>query len=257
MPRVKGFPERGGLVVCSVTSVKDFGAFVTLDEYDDKEGFIHIRDAATGWVKYLRDYIREGQKIVCKVLGVDPGKGHIDLSLKSVNEHQKREKIQQWKNEKKAEKLVEIVAERMSISIDDAYDEFANELLDTYETLYGAFEAFAVSPEEMTEEYTGAWVQTFLDVAQENVAVPTVEISGILELRCSGPEGVEHIRDALIKGRNAAGGAKADITCVGCPNYRIVVTAGDYKEAEEIMKAISSVAIKAMESAGGEAALKR
>ena len=89
MPRNKGFPERGELVVCSVISVKDFGAFVTLDEYNDKEGFIHIRDAATGWVKYLRDYIREGQKVVCKVLGVDPSKGHIDLSLKSVNAHQR------------------------------------------------------------------------------------------------------------------------------------------------------------------------
>ncbi len=257
MPRDKGFPERGELVVCSVTSVKDFGAFVTLDEYDDKEGFIHIRDAATGWVKYLRDYIREGQKVVCKVLGVDPSKGHIDLSLKSVNAHQKREKIQQWKNEKKAEKLVEIIAERMSISVDDAYDQFANELIGAYETLYGAFEAFAISPDEMAEEYEGAWVQTFLDVAMENVAVPSVKISGILELRSFAPEGVDHIKSALIKGLEAAGDTEAEITCVGCPKYRIVITAEDYKEAEELMKVISSAAIKAMERTGGEASLKR
>ena len=139
MSRVRGFPENGELVVCTVKNVKNFGAFVTLDEYDDKEGFVHVRDVATGWVKYIRDFIREGQKIVCKVLGVDSSKGHIDLSLKSVNEHQKREKIQQWKNEKKAEKLVEIVAERMNISVDEAYDMFGNELLEVSETLYGAF----------------------------------------------------------------------------------------------------------------------
>ena len=114
MSRTRGFPENGELVVCTVTSVKNFGAFVTLDEYDDKEGFVHVRDVASGWVKYIRDFIREGQKIVCKVLGVDSAKGHIDLSLKSVNEHQKREKIQQWKNEKKADKLLEIVADRLS-----------------------------------------------------------------------------------------------------------------------------------------------
>ena len=89
MSRARGFPENGELVVCTVTSVKNFGAFVTLDEYDNKEGFIHVRDVATGWVKYIRDYIREGQKIVCKVLGVDSQKGHTDLSLKSVNDHQK------------------------------------------------------------------------------------------------------------------------------------------------------------------------
>ncbi len=113
MVRTSEFPEESELVVCTVQNVKNFGAFVTLDEYGGKEGFIHIRDVATGWVKYIRDYVREGQKIVCKVLGVDMSKGHIDLSLKSVNEHQKREKIQQWKNENKAEKLMEIVAERL------------------------------------------------------------------------------------------------------------------------------------------------
>ena len=80
MSRAREFPENGELVVCSVTNVKNFGAFVTLDEYDGKEGFIHVRDIASGWVKYVRDFIREGQKVVCKVLGVDSQKGHIDLS---------------------------------------------------------------------------------------------------------------------------------------------------------------------------------
>lgn len=94
MARARDFPENGELVVCTVTRVKNFGAFVTLDEYDQKEGFIHVRDVTTGWVKYIRDYVREGQKVVCKVLGVDSQKGHIDLSLKSVNDHQKRERIQ-------------------------------------------------------------------------------------------------------------------------------------------------------------------
>ena len=116
------------MVVCSVQNVKNFGAFVTLDEYDDKEGFIHIRDVATGWVKYVRDYIREGQKVVCKVLGVDAKKGQIDLSLKSVNAHQKREKIKFWKTDKKAEKLMEIIAERMSITEDEAYNMFGYDL---------------------------------------------------------------------------------------------------------------------------------
>ena len=119
MPRVSEFPEEGELVVCTVQSVKNFGAFVTLDEYGNKEGFVHVRDVATGWVKYIRDYIREGQKVVCKVLGVDQSKGHIDLSLKSVNEHQRREKIQQWKNETKAEKLLASLAKRLkAIGVD-------------------------------------------------------------------------------------------------------------------------------------------
>src|SRR3989337_4504240 len=119
--RTKGaeyeFPEEAELVVCTVKDVKNFGAFVTLDEYEGKEGFIHIAEVSSGWIKYIRDYVREGQKLVCKVLRVDRDKGHIDLSLKAVNEHQKREKIQEWKNEQKAEKLLAISAERLGLHL--------------------------------------------------------------------------------------------------------------------------------------------
>ena len=257
MSRVRGFPENGDLVVCTVKNVKNFGAFVTLDEYDDKEGFVHVRDVATGWVKYIRDFVREGQKIVCKVLGVDSSKGHIDLSLKSVNEHQKREKIQQWKNEKKAEKLVEIVAERMSISIDEAYDLFGNELLEVYETLYGVFESAVSDQEEFLEDFSGDWIDTFLEVANENVAPPSVQIDGILEMSSSAPNGMELVKNALLKGLEASEDAKVEITCVGCPKYRVVVCASEYKEAEEILKRVSNAAIKAMTKSGGTAELKR
>jgi len=257
MSRAKGFPENGDLVVCTVTSVKSFGAFVTLDEYNDKEGFVHVRDVATGWVKYIRDFIREGQKIVCKVLGVDSSKGHIDLSLKSVNEHQKREKIQQWKNEKKAEKLIEIISERMAISVDDAYDMFGKDLLEVYETLYNAFESAVASYEEFIEDFSGDWIDTFMEVARENVTPPYVQIDGILEMTSSAPNGIELIKKALTEGLEAAGEAKASITSVGSPKYRIVVTASEYKEAEEIMKIVSTTAVSNLIAAGGTASLKR
>jgi len=258
MSRSKGFPDNGELVVCSVTSVKNFGAFVTLDEYDDKEGFIHVRDIASGWVKYIRDFIREGQKVVCKVLGVDSSKGHIDLSLKSVNDHQKREKVQQWKNEKKAEKLIEIVAERLSISVDEAYDEFGLELTEVYDTLYGAFEAIAANPDELREDYEGEWVEKFIEVAVENVSIPYVSIDGILEMKSMAPDGVEDIRKALMEGIAAAGDdAEVSITSVGSPKYRVVITADEYKIAEDVMKKVSNAAIKSLTKAGGEAVLKR
>jgi len=257
MSRAKGFPENGELVVCTVTSVKNFGAFVTLDEYNEKEGFVHVRDVATGWVKYIRDFIREGQKIVCKVLGVDSSKGHIDLSLKSVNDHQKREKIQQWKNENKAEKLVEIVAERMSISADDAFEMFARDLLEVYETLYGAFESAVAYPDEFMEDFSGDWIEVFMAVAKENVTPPFVEIDCILEMTSSAPDGIDLIKKALNAGLKAADGANAVITSVGSPRYRVVVTASEYKDAEDVLKKVTAKAMSEFTAAGGVVTLKR
>ena len=257
MSRSRDFPDNGELVVCSVVKVEKFGANVTLDEYDDKPGFIHVGDVTTGWVKYIRDYVKEGQKIVCKVLGVDSSKGHIDLSLKAVNNHQKAVKIQHWKNEKKAEKLVEIVAERLSITVDEAYKKFVDKILEDYDSLYEAFESVAIAPEEFKSEYKGKWVPTFIEVAVENVAPPSVQIDGILELKSYAPNGVEVIRNGLDAGLEFAEDAKVEITAIGSPRYRILITADEYKEAEELMKKISNVVVKSVVAAGGEASFKR
>lgn len=257
MVRTSEFPEESELVVCTVQNVKNFGAFVTLDEYGGKEGFIHIRDVATGWVKYIRDFVREGQKIVCKVLGVDLSKGHIDLSLKSVNEHQKREKIQQWKNENKAEKLMEIVAERLGTKVEACYDEFGYDLMETYGTLFGSFEQVATHPSSLEEEgFEGAWTAVFTEVAKENVTPSYVQIDGLLEMTCPMPDGVDRIRDALSAGMVSTR-EQVKIQYIGAPKYRVVVAAPDYKTAEEEMKAVTTDIIAKMQACGGKASFHR
>src|SRR6266542_736863 len=139
------WPDEGELVVCTVSNVKNFGAFVTLDEYESKEGIIHIAEVSAGWIKYVRDSAR----VVCKVLKVDQDKGHIDLSLKAVNEHQRREKIQEWKNEQKAENLLGIVATRLGKTPAECWEEFGYDLLPSFGTLYRAFQESVMEEKEI------------------------------------------------------------------------------------------------------------
>src|SRR5919108_4433655 len=134
MVRGKEYPDEGELVVGTVRLVENFGAFVKLEEYPDKEGFLHIAEVSAGWVKRIRDHVREQQRVVCKVLTVDRGRGHVDLSLKRVNDHQRREKIQDWKNEQKAEKLLEIVSTKLKKTPDECWTEFGSKLAEKYGT---------------------------------------------------------------------------------------------------------------------------
>jgi len=257
MPQRAEFPESGDLVVCSVTNVKNFGAFVTLDEFGGKEGFIHVRDVATGWVKYIRDHVREGQKVVCKVLGVDREKGHIDLTLKQVNEHARREKIQEWKNEKKADKLLEIVGVKMGKTVDEAYTEVGEKLVKEYGTLYGAFEDVNMNPDALKDlGLDKKWSAAIMEVAKENIELPSVTIDGVLELNCPAEDGIDHVEKALAAGLKSEEGA-VKIHYVGAPKYKITVTAEDYKIAEQEMKDSVQRISASIEKHGGSASFKR
>lgn len=243
MQRPDDFPEVGELIIGTVQTVKNYGAFIILDEYENKEGFIHITEVATGWIKYIRDFIRERQKVVCKVLRVDRSKGHVDLSLKQVNEHQRREKIQDWKNEQKARKLLEIAAEKLEMDLDACYEEFAHDLLDKYGGLYRALEEIAINPNILKEDgFSGGWVDVLTNVAVDNITPPFVKVSGYLDLTCPRPDGIVQIKNALLEAE------KTDVTelvvqYVGAPKYRIKVSAPDYKTAEEELKKASERAI--------------
>ena len=240
----KEYPDVGELVVGTVVKVQSFGAFVKLDEYPGREGFIHIAEIATGWVKRIRNHIKEKQKVVCKVLHVDTGKGHIDLSLKRVNEHQRRDKIQEWKNAQKAEKLLEMVAKQLGKTVEECYKEFGNELVKKYGTLYAAFEECAYDVETLKNDgFTGNWLKVFEEVAKNNITIPFVEIKGYVNVTSWLPDGIEHIKNALLEAEKSEyEDVEIQVKYIGAPQYMISVKAPDYKIAEdELRKAVGRI----------------
>src|SRR5207249_2411365 len=78
-------------------------AYVKLDEYAGIEGLVHISEISTTWVRNIRDHARAGQKLVLKVLRVNPQRNQIDLSLRRVTGRDKSEQKLEWKKERKAE----------------------------------------------------------------------------------------------------------------------------------------------------------
>ena len=108
----KEYPEEGDLVMCSVKEVFPYGAFVILDEYD-KEGMIHIKEISSSWVKNIRNHVREGQKIVCKVLKVDASKNHIDLSLRRVTSQQKKQKFKSLNEKRRAKNCLNFMPQTL------------------------------------------------------------------------------------------------------------------------------------------------
>ncbi|WP_313756490.1 bifunctional 4-hydroxy-3-methylbut-2-enyl diphosphate reductase/30S ribosomal protein S1 [Tissierella sp.] len=66
-----------------VQRLTDFGAFVDLGGVD---GLIHISDLSWNRVKHPSNVVKEGQKVLVKVLALDKEKGRISLGLKQTVE---------------------------------------------------------------------------------------------------------------------------------------------------------------------------
>lgn len=254
------WPDEGELVVATVYKVLNYGAFAKLEEYTGKEAFIHISEVSSGWVKNVRDYVKENQKIVSRVLRVNPKKGHVDASMKRIREDQRTKKIQQWKIEQKAEKFLELVAKSLDKNLDTAYDEVGYQLMDIFGDVYGAFETAAdEGVESLIEEgIPQDWAEAITEVAKKNITPPEVHISGYVDIKTFVPNGVEIITDAL-KTAEDNGDEEEEITvqCVGAPRYRITVKSSDYIIAEKSLKAAADRCIAVVEESGGTGSFLR
>lgn len=249
------WPEVDELVMCTVTKVFAQGAFVKLDEYQDKEGMVHISEVTSGWVKNIRDHVRERQKVVCRVLDVDKKKGHIDLSLRRVKGSQRRWKAQQWKREKKAEKLLERAAKQLGKSLDVAYEEVGFNLQEKFGDIYSAFEQVAAKGKGILKEIEidERWAETIAKFAA-SVEPPSFEVKGRIDLSCPASDGIDVIRSALINARETVERPDVEVETyyVGSPRYSIKISAPSYKIAEASLKKAVETAIATVEEAGGK-----
>ncbi|NQV09382.1 translation initiation factor IF-2 subunit alpha [Candidatus Woesearchaeota archaeon] len=246
----QGFPEEDEFVLCTVTNIQHHSVFVKLKEYD-KSGMIHISEVSPGRIRNIRDYVKEGKVVVCKVLRINIERGHIDLSLRRVTEGQKRNKTDEIKHEQKAEKIVEFVAKNLKIDVKKLYDEITEKIFKKYEMLYPCFEE-VITNEGLLKElgFKGKLEKELLEVIKQRIKPPEVLIGGKFTLTSFESNGIEIIKDALKRALNVD---KENITIsyMGGGNYKIAVKAGDYKTAEKILEDSTKIVLDSIEQNKG------
>jgi translation initiation factor 2 subunit 1 len=253
------WPEAGDLIIATVETVTDYGAYAKLDEYN-KRGLLHVSEISSSWIRNIRDFVRENQKMVLKVLRVDPEKGHVDLSLRRVTKREKIEKIKSWKKDRKAEALLRGVAEKVGLPVEEVYQK-AGLLI---EEKYGLYEGFEKVLKEGTETLTKLNIPediatAFAKVAEERIRIKMVKVRGTLEIRCMKPNGVKCIQNALIDTKKAqeTKDAKIEFCVIAAPRYSVEISAENWKRAEELLEKVSQNVITKITKAGGHGSFKR
>lgn len=252
MAKKDAYPEQGEFILATVKEVFRQGAFATLDEYGDKKGMLHISEISLKWVRNIRDYVKEGQKVVLKVLNVNPERGHIDLSLRRVNDAQRKEKLYEVKQKQRTKRVIELLTKELNLSKKDMETEILSKLKD-YASPYDGFEAIAGENELIEKLGIKKDLRAkLLDIITKNVKTPFVMVTGFVELKSYAPNGVDVIRESLIKIQKSGSKEEIEVSYVSAPIYRVKIQAEDYKSAEKLLHKSTDKGIRHMEKNQGK-----
>ncbi len=232
-------PEPGEIVICTVREITSHGIYVNLDQYNATNGFLHVSEISTGWVRNIDRVAKVQQKLVLKVIRADRSRKEIDLSLRQVTNEERRAKVIQWKRDERAHAIMNVVRKKTNLT-DAQLTDYVKRLEGEFGTLYEALEAAAkrgekvVAALELPEPVKNAIVET----ANEKIVPPKYEVGAIVEVSSRAPDGVEQVKKTLLSATSSLSSADVRITYAGAPRYRIRITADDYKQAEKVMSVV-------------------
>ena len=240
------WPEIGYVVIATVKRVESYGAYVGLDEFDGKEGLLHISEISSRWVRNIRNHVRPGQKVVLQVLRTDESKEQVDLSLRRVSRDEKRKKLEEWKKARKAETLLTQAAHDLNMDVNALYDSEGSKIVEYYGSLYEGLEAASKNGISALNEsgVSGELAEVLSEIAKDKIVFKGVTIQGVIEMTSLSNMGVEDIKIAFVDAAEVADEYESsiNITTLGAPKYRIELTADDYKKAELALdKTVSSI----------------
>jgi len=234
----KPMPEGGEVVICTVREITSHGIYVNLDQYDGMNGFLHISEITTGWVRNIERVAKVSQKLVLKVIRANKARREIDLSLRQVTNEERRAKVIERKREERAVAIMGAVKKKLNM--DETQAESLKEKLESqFGTLYEAFEMAARKGERYlsTLELLEEVAKVIAETAAEKIVPPSYEVGALVEISSRSPNGVEQVKKTLIAAASSPS-AEVHITYAGAPRYRVRVTADDYKQAEKALDGV-------------------
>ena len=231
-------PEPGEVVIATVREITSHGIYVNLDQYGAMNGFLHVSEISTGWVRNIERVAKPQQRLVLKVIRADRSRKEIDLSLRQVTNEERRAKVIEWKREERALAIMNGVKKRLGLA-DDKEREYISKLEEHFGTLYEALEATSKKGAKVLEtlQLPQDAAKAIAETAAEKIVPPKYEVGALVELTSRAPDGIDQVKKTLMAAADSSS-AEIRITYAGAPRYRIRITAEDYKQAEKAMDSV-------------------
>jgi len=244
--RKSGKPRKGELVICRIKKIHPNSVFAELIEYRTT-GMIHVSEVAKKWVRDIREFLKENQYVVCRVMGTEDHT--IALSVKRVHKDEANRKLNEFKRERRAEKMFEQAAKSLKKNLEQAYQEIGYTLLEEFGSLIKVFEAALKNPDLLVRKRVPkAWREALIQVAQKSYIEKIYTVKAKLNLISYKSNGIILIKNILKKAADAG----FDVRYISAPNYEIMGKGKNYKEIESRLQEMGAALIKEIERSGGE-----
>ena len=255
MVKRKGLPEWSELVLVTVERITPYAAWCKLIEYPEvNEGMIHVSEVAGKWIHDIRDFVKIKKQYVAKVIKIDYQKNSVNLSLKRVTPVDEREKMNTFRIEKRAEKMLEQAAKELGKNVGQVYEEIGFLLQEKFGEISVAFEESRKSKDELTKKgVPEEWAEVIAKIAEASFQEKETEIKAELELKSYAKDGVEKIKEVL---SNLAKNTGAVVKYISAPKYRIEVKGKEPKILEKKLVQELEAAVKQIEKFDGEGKYK-
>lgn len=231
MVKRKGYPNIGEKVIVTVINITPYSALCKLEEYPGKEGMIHISEVSGKWVRDIRKFVKLNKTYVAQVMRVNEKKGHINLSLKRVPRMEKKRKMQNYKREQKAEKILEKIAKDQKLTLDEVYEKIGFELQEKFGEMFRALDLAYESPEKlMNRGISEKWAKIIHKISKKNIKRKKVKIKAELDVKFFNGDGVEKLKQFL---GNLTNKYKVNIKYISTPKYSVEIESENPKVAQK------------------------
>ncbi len=232
----KDRPEFKDIVIASVKDIQPHGIYVYLEEYGS-QAYCPITELSTKWVKKPSDIVRLNQKIVAQVYKIAHRGRVINVSLKRVLPGERKKKLLEWKRLVRSLMILNIIADKLNIPLEDAILKIGKPLADEFGNPYYGMEEVVKEGEYILEELgiPKEWIKDIYEIIKSNVKPSEVELKKILIVRTFAPDGVNKIKEAFKRATDLSP-SNIVVEYISAPRYLIKIKGYEWKEVDKLLR---------------------
>ncbi|XP_953924.1 eukaryotic translation initiation factor 2 alpha subunit, putative [Theileria annulata] len=224
------YPEPEDLVMVKVNRIEAQGVYVSLLEYDDREGLILLNELSKRRYRSINKLVKIGRHEVVLVLRVDPLKGYIDLSKRRVTPEDIIKCEERFSKSKKVHQTVRHIAQKHGISVEELNRECIWPLYKSYPHALDALKEAAANKDNVFKNISISQevIDSLLQDIQLRLVPQALKLKCSIDVWCFGPEGINAVKMSLGKAKLLD--PQISIRLIAPPQYEILTSCFD-KEA--------------------------